>query len=111
MMMTGIWAVTGCAREPSVNISLQGTLVWNDDQQTLTACDGSARYLVRIVASNPSFYVYYRVQELEAHNPGQPIIATVDGVVKPVPSAAPPYPVDGALFVNRIHGLKSGTCD
>lgn len=103
--------LTGCAPEPVENLSLQGTLVWNDSQQTLTTCDETATYLVRIGASNPSFYVYYRVQELEAHNPGQAIIANVDGVLKPVPTPAPDYPVDGALFVNRIHSLEAGTCE
>ena len=105
------WVAAACDPGSSKNVYVEGELTWTEDRRTLLSCENGATYLVFVVASNPNFYLYYRVQELEAKNPGMTVLAKVDGTLKPVPSPAPAYPVDAALYVNRIHSIEEGSCE
>jgi hypothetical protein len=91
---------------------VRGELVWNSERQTLTRCGTEVVYWVRVLASNPHFWLSQRIKELSRDQPaGARIIADLEGDVSPVPSLGPVYSVDQVLHVRQFHSIELGACE
>ncbi len=89
---------------------LEGELVWDRERQVLSPCDSDADFWLRVLASNLHFRLARRAEELKRESPGAAILVKLEGVVEPVTSAGPNYPVDGVFYVHRIISVEVGSC-
>ena len=104
-------ALFSCAQEQEqADVLLEGELVWDRERQVLSPCDSDAVYWLRVLASNLHFRLARRAEELKSESPGAAILVKLEGVVKPVTSAGPNYPVDGVFYVHRIIFVEVGSC-
>ena len=109
-LMLAVAATFGCAT-PSHDVVVRGKLIWTNDRQTIVPCGTEETLWVRLLASNPYFHLTQRAKELSSSGDGDEMIATFQGeLLRNVPSAGPPYEVDGVLIVHSIQSVEIGSC-
>ena len=109
-LVLAVSATVGCTT-PGHEVAVRGKLIWTNDRQTIVPCGTDKTLWVRLLASNPNFLLTQRVKELSRSSGGEDIIASFEGeLLRTLPSAGPPYAVDGALFVHSIQSVEIGRC-
>ncbi len=101
------------ACRPDLMIRVRGELTAPDGNWFLTPCDSSDVYWVRVLASNPHFALYQRVEKLNQQNQDAPIVAEFLGALRKPTSLdarSAAREIDAVLSVSEIVSVDMGSC-
>jgi hypothetical protein len=91
---------------------IRGSLIWTNERQTVIDCVSGRVCWVRVLASNPHFFLLTKRVEDIVSKGERGILAEFRGNVQSGrPSFGPSYPLDGTLTVRDIVSIVPGGCE
>ncbi len=103
--------LSGCSKDDQV-VHLRGELTTADHLWFLAPCDSSDVYWVRVMASNPHFRLFQRIEEIKKETGKAIVMAEFEGSLRgPDEGMASGRKTNGVLYVSKIVAVDDGSCE